>query len=473
MKKGNSSFKSLASAVPDLAAQWHPTLNGDLTPSEVTSKSSKKAWWRGGCGHEWESVICSRTQGAGCPYCSGLRPIKGFNDLLTSHPDIAKEWHPNLNYPLTPDNVSHGSEKRIWWIGECGHEWRANINSRTRDKYVGCPYCSGNKTLAGFNDLETLVPDVAAQWHPTKNGEIKPNMVTRGTNTKAWWIGECGHEWEAAVSSRSKGIGCPVCHGLKVLTGFNDFETTNPSIAKEWHPTKNGDIKPSQVITKTNTVYWWLGACGHEWKASPHNRSVGTGCTYCKGNNILTGFNDLETLNPLLAKEWHPTLNGKLKPSMVTKYNNKKAWWLGACGHEWEAIISSRTSGNGCSVCHGGGFKFEKASTFYFIENYSLKARKVGISNSHTKRIANWVKNGWVLHYSLEASTGKTIHTLETTIKRWIKQKHNLHPVLTLEDVGWVGGWTETFTNEVLNNQEIIEKIKHEWATLNKNEQDS
>lgn len=112
MKKSNSSFKSLASAVPDLATQWHPTLNGDLTPSEVTSKSSKKAWWRGGCGHEWESVICSRTQGAGCPYCSGLRPIKGFNDLLTSHPDVAKEWHTTLNYPLTPGDVSHGSEKK-------------------------------------------------------------------------------------------------------------------------------------------------------------------------------------------------------------------------------------------------------------------------------------------------------------------------------------------------------------------------
>lgn len=136
-----------------------------------------------------------------------------------------------------------------------------------------------------------------------------------------------------------------------MLTGFNDFQTKNPSLAKEWHPTKNGDIKPSQVITKTNTVYWWLGACGHEWKASPHNRSVGAGCTYCKGNNILSGFNDLETLNPALAKEWHPTLNGELKPSMVTKHNNNKAWRAGA------PAISNNFTGTTVTYAGGGGGK--------------------------------------------------------------------------------------------------------------------
>lgn len=453
--------------MPDLAKQWHPTFNGDRVASQVAFKSNTKAWWLGLCGHEWESHIGSRTKGAGCPFCSGRRPVKGVNDLATSKPEIAKEWHPNLNENLTAEDVSSGSEKKAWWLGSCGHEWQANINSRTRDKYVGCPICSNNKVLTGFNDLETLLPEVAKEWHPLLNGELKPSMVSRGSNAKHWWIGKCSHEWGAAISSRSKGIGCPVCHGLKVLTGFNDFETKNPSIAKEWHPTLNGDTKPYQVISKTNTPYWWLGECGHEWKASPHNRSVGTGCTYCKGNNILSGFNDLETLNPLLAKEWHPTLNGELKPSMVTKHNNNKAWWLGDCGHEWKATISSRTRGNGCSVCPSGGFQTAKASVFYFIQHDAMKARKVGISNSHTNRLSNWLKQGWVLHHSVEAPTGVEIHALETAIKRWIKQEHNLQPVLTSKQIGKAGGWTETFTVDVLNNEEIIEKITSEWNVLN------
>lgn len=174
----------------------------------------------------------------------------------------------------------------------------------------------------------------------------------------------------------------------------------------------------------------------------------------------------LASAMPILVLQWHPILNGELKPNMVTKHNNKKAWWLGECGHEWKASISSITRGNGCSVCPSRGFQTAKASLFYFIQHDTLKARKVGISNSHTSRLSNWLKQGWVLHHSVEAPTGVEIHALEAAIKRWIKQEHNLQPVLTSKQIRKAGGWTETFTVDVLNNKEIIKKITPEWATL-------
>ena len=84
----------------------------------------------------------------------------------------------------------------------------------------GCPYCGGRRVLAGFNDLATQAPEVAAQWHPTLNGNLTPSMVTAGSHRKAWWLCPLGHVWKAAVYSRTgkQKCGCPVCAG-KVRAG--------------------------------------------------------------------------------------------------------------------------------------------------------------------------------------------------------------------------------------------------------------
>ena len=112
-------------------------------------------------------------------------------------------------------------------------------------------------------------PDLAAEWHPTKNGDLTPQMVTPGSNKKVWWLGKCGHEWEALINNRSNGNGCPVCAGKQVLVGYNDLATVNPSLAAEWHPTKNGELTPWMVISGENRKIWWrCGKCGHEWVLS-------------------------------------------------------------------------------------------------------------------------------------------------------------------------------------------------------------
>lgn len=129
--------------------------------------------------------------------------------------DLLQEWHPYKNDELSPNIISHGSKKRIWWTCSNGHEWETPVYART-GKYHGCPYCAGKRIAQGA-DLKAQYPDIAKQWHPTLNAPLEPTMVTIGSAKKVWWRCPLGHEWKAVVYSRAgvQKCGCPVCAGKK------------------------------------------------------------------------------------------------------------------------------------------------------------------------------------------------------------------------------------------------------------------
>jgi DNA-directed RNA polymerase subunit RPC12/RpoP len=198
-----------------LAAEWHPGRNGGLLPTQVTAGSDKKVWWRcANCGHEWPAKIADRERkGNGCPACAGQVVVPGRNDLSTSHPELAAEWHSSHNADLLPIQVSAGSHRFIVWrCSTCGHEWPARIASRAL-KGDGCPACAGRVVIPGRNDLVTTHPDLAAEWHPIRNGDLLPTQVSAGPHKKVWWrCANCGHEWPARIADRAlKRSGCPVC----------------------------------------------------------------------------------------------------------------------------------------------------------------------------------------------------------------------------------------------------------------------
>ena len=151
---------SLAEVHPELVSEWSEK-NLPLTPDDITFGSNKKVWWKGACGHEWQTSVKARSNGEKCPICSGARVIAGINDLATLEPLLAKQW--SKKNKIKPTEVSIGSHKKVIWRCKKGHEWEAVVKSRTINK-TGCPYCSHNKVLAGFNDLATLLPDIAAEW---------------------------------------------------------------------------------------------------------------------------------------------------------------------------------------------------------------------------------------------------------------------------------------------------------------------
>lgn len=206
---------SLAEKNPELARQWHPTLNGTLTPYDVTAGCPDKAWWL--CEkdkrHEWDASISSRNGGSGCPICSGHKIVVGLNDLATVRPDLARQWHPTKNGDLRPTQFTEHNGKSVWWQCEKDkrHEWPAKVSNRANGN--NCPFCAGKKVLVGYNDLATILPLLAKEWHPTKNHPLTPYDVTVGSNKQVWWKCEKGHEWPDSISHRSCGRRCPDCFG--------------------------------------------------------------------------------------------------------------------------------------------------------------------------------------------------------------------------------------------------------------------
>ena len=347
--------KSLAEVNPELAKQWHPTKNGELTPFDFTFGSGKKVWWKcpKGDDHEWESSIDSRSNGGGCSVCRGFKVVKS-NCLAIVNPEVAKQWHPTKNGEVLPSDVYFGTSKKFWWKCPKGvdHEWITSVEKRKYGR--GCPVCRG-LTVVTSNCLAIVNPEVAKQWHPTKNGELTPFDFTVGSAKKVWWKCPKGedHEWESSIVNICKGNGCPVCNGNKVVES-NSLGTTHPHLVSEWHPIKNGRVTIYQISKGQTKKYWWkcFEGIDHEWEASPNNRSRGRGCSVCRGLTVVTS-NCLATVYPELAKQWHPTKNGELTPFDFTVGSAKKVWWKCPKGedHEWKTAISHRTHNENDTNC--------------------------------------------------------------------------------------------------------------------------
>lgn len=268
--------------------------------------------------------------------------------------NLLMQWRHAKNLPLTPETVSAGSSRRVWWKCEQGHEWKTAVYTRTTSG-TKCPYCAGKLPIPGENDLSTLFPNVANEWHPTKNAPLTPSQVLPGSHRMVWWVCERGHQWQAMVKSRVSGCGCPVCTNREVRPGENDLATAYPDLARQWHPVKNGALTAHAVTAGTHRKVWWICEKGHEWQAEVCSRATnGTDCPVCAGKVIVPGENDLQSLFPDIAKEWHPTRNGTTTPGTVSPYSNRKVWWNCEKGHDYQAVVAARTqSGCGCPYCAG------------------------------------------------------------------------------------------------------------------------
>lgn len=269
--------------------------------------------------------------------------------LTITHPNLIIEWNQKLN-PLTPASYSKGSTHKAWWNCSKGHTYEANISARVRG--TGCPYCSGRKAIAGVNDVSTLYPHLNSEWHPDNTVSLK--SFRPGSQEKGLWQCAKGHQWEAKIRDRVNGSGCHICAGKAIQVGYNDLATTHPLVAALWDYEKN-TLTPKELTGKSEKKVFFKCLEDHHWEASPSRQTqVSSGCSYCAGRKAIAGYNDLSSLYPQLASEWHPEKNGSLIPSQVTGTMDKKAWWLGGCGHEWEASLHARVGqGQNCPYCAG------------------------------------------------------------------------------------------------------------------------
>lgn len=223
------------------------------------------------------------------------------------------------------------------------------------------------KLKPGINDLQTMHPHTAAQWHPYKNGRLTPKEVCAYSGKKVWWQTEAERygklftlEWDAVIANRANGCGCPYTSKppKRLLKGFNDFQSTNPQTAALWHKGRNGDTKPDMIFEHTNSKYWWSHVAYkdgkefvHEWEAMPRDVSVDS-CPYCHGTKVMAGFNDLASVCPEIAEQWDTEANGRLTARDVSSGSNQYAWWsCSMCGYKWRAVINNRSRGTGCPRC--------------------------------------------------------------------------------------------------------------------------
>ena len=238
---------------PDVAAQWHPTLNGELTPADVTAGCHAKAWWKcpnkcsEGCEHLWQSEVRTRClRNYECPWCCyPQKRVCIHNSIQYTHPLIVAEWHPTKNGNLLPSNYGAGSGKKIWWkcnklcIYGCVHEWYVSIDRRcSSTSSTGCPYCcSARKQSCIHESIQYTHPLLAIEWHPTKNNNIEIKNITFGSDKKIWWKCKNRHEWFASVSNRTRlNRGCPYCINKSEAKLLAYLKKSYPDIQPQFRP---------------------------------------------------------------------------------------------------------------------------------------------------------------------------------------------------------------------------------------------
>lgn len=297
--------------------------------------------------------------------------------------DILLEWNYEKNENCNPEDYGRASHAYVWWKCEKGHEWQSRIQSRTEGG--GCPICAGKKVLPGYNDLITWAKnnareDLISEWDYDKNIDLNPQMLSKGSHKKVWWICPQGHSYYSDIHNRTSehATGCPQCtssrisKNLKVvlLEKNGSLAEKRPDIAAEWDYSKNNGMTPESITYSCKLSLWWVCPQGHSYYMSlQHRTGMNCGCPYCSNNShkVLQGFNDLASVYPYLVREWNYEKNYPKKPEDFQAHANVKVWWKGLCGHQWQANIDSRAAGCGCPICakeRTSSFQ-EKAIAFY------------------------------------------------------------------------------------------------------------
>lgn len=285
---------SMRNTHPEIAKELHPTKNGEITPDNVVLGTHKKLHWQcWKCSHEWVISGKNRAQGDGCIYCArnGIHS-DGRNSMKNTHPELAEEFHETKNGKLTIENTVAGTKTKLWWKCKmCSNEWKARGADRVLSR--GCSVCNvGVLHSDKRNSMEKTHPEIALEFHPTKNGEITPSEIIAGTSKKLHWIcSTCSHEWISSGSDRTQGYGCSYCNGSRLHSdGRNSLRKTNPELALLFHPIKNGNLTPDNIVEGTHQKIWWnCNDCDNIWASPGHNRrGYDTGCPEC---NPGGGFN--------------------------------------------------------------------------------------------------------------------------------------------------------------------------------------
>lgn len=387
---------------------------------DVTAGSDKETWWKCPKGHSYQSSPSRRVmRGSGCGICSHNILVKGVNDLLTTHPEIAKEWDYKKN-KVGPDEVMAGSNiDKYWFLCPKGHSYHTTVLGRKRG--TNCPQCNIEKHTSipersiyyymkkyfndvidsyhnkkiGRKEIDIFLPTFnfgieydGRAWHKKYTRDIEKDNICLKNDITLFRVREIGcFEYESSSIKKyinpydtkelneaiksifdyinkkyKQKINADIDverDRVKILELMNLSEKENsiakycPSIKTYWDSSKNGLITPEQISHGSMKKVFLKCPKGHKWDKIVSNIKKEIKCPFCYGRKVLSGFNDLSTTHPEIAKEWNYEKNGNLKPTDIKAGSNKNVWWKCDKGHEWQAVITIRANGyKKCSVCN-------------------------------------------------------------------------------------------------------------------------
>lgn len=327
-------INDIATTRPDLAREM---VDKSLATS-LCEGSARKVEWECAFGHRWKATIVSRSRlGNGCPVCANQRVAVGVNDLATTHPELAAQL---VDASLATRLVA-GTDAKVRWRCEHGHEWEASVASRKAG--AGCPYCAGTKVIVGETDLATTHPEIAAQLVDQNLAQI----LSAGSEKAVKWRCAKGHVWIASVATRVSGVGCPVCSNRQVLAGVNDLATTHKDVARMLVNPEDG----RSVVAGSGRELEWRCDLGHTWVAPVYRVVGGSGCPVCSGHKVVAGVNDFATTHPEIAAQ---AVDSSAVRS-VSYGSHKYIDWKCPLGHRWSSEVQYRHSARECPVCSGHG----------------------------------------------------------------------------------------------------------------------
>ncbi|UCV02711.1 zinc-ribbon domain-containing protein [Dechloromonas denitrificans] len=263
------------------------------------------------------------------------------HSLAAAYPEIvARHWLPENGDPTL---IHSGSGKDLLWRCPEGHTFR-----RVVWRMIKTQRCNICNSLGYQSERGRLC------WHKTMNGAVTPWNVGVGSDFKAWWqcLEHPHHEWRTTVAAFLSSKGCPFCTRDRASPEYN-LTTEFPDVGRSWHPTRNGDLQPIDLLPRSDRVVWWHCPAGHEWDAPVKKRTSGHGCPYCSRHRI-TSETSLQTTHPELATEWDRKKNGSLSPKDFSAGSDCIAWWRCASdpSHSWSARIANRAIlQTGCPYC--------------------------------------------------------------------------------------------------------------------------
>lgn len=224
------------------------------------------------------------------------------------------------------------------------------------------------------SSLAAISPDLARQWHPTRNGDRRPDDFLPKSDAKAWWqcLEDPTHEWQATIGSRHV-AGCPHCYrarryrmvenhdGQRAIQKFSDV----PELLAQVVATEDEKRQLADLYIGSSKLLTWQCAHGHpQWQSRLRKRTIyGHGCPYCSNQRTYPG-NSLLARYPDLAEEWDQARNLAQgfsgTPETVNPGSHKHVWWRCTLGHGWRTEIRQRvTQQTGCPKCNPKTSKFE------------------------------------------------------------------------------------------------------------------